>query len=517
MRDIGVGETVGTRDKIQEIGRLADVLASHRANGKRIVHCHGVFDLVHIGHVRHFEQARRFGDVLVVTVTPDRYVGKGPHRPVFTEHLRAEAVAALECVDYVAINQWPTAVEAIELLRPHVYAKGSEYRNAKDDRTGGIVLEEAAIASVGGEIAFTDDITFSSSNLINRHTEILPKEVRDYLAGFTARYRSDDVLGYIDRIQPLRVLTVGEAIIDEYQYCEAIGKSAKDPMLALKYLSTEKFAGGILAVANHLANFCEGVGVATFLGAERPQEEFILERMNPKIARSFLYRSDSPTIVKRRFVERYWFTKLLEVYDINDSALQRQDNEALCEVLDREVPRYDAVVVVDFGHDMLSRDAIDILCAKAKFLAVNAQSNAGNLGYHSISRYPRADYVCVAEHEARLELRDRRGDLRQVILDISRRLHCGRVVVTRGKYGCLCYGAEEGFTEVPAFATQVVDRVGAGDAFLSITAPCVQREAPMEVVGMIGNAFGALAVETVGHRTSIDRIPLLRHLESLMK
>lgn len=517
MRESSVNRTARARDKIQEIEHLASTLAAHRSSEKRIVHCHGVFDLVHIGHIRHFEQAKRFGDILVVTVTPDRYVGKGPHRPVFNEQLRAEAVAALECVDYVAINQWPTAVETIELLRPNVFAKGPDYRNAEDDRSGGIVLEELAMKSVGGEIAFTDDITFSSSQLINRHTEVLPKEVRDYLAGFTARYRSEDVLGYLDGVQRLRVLTVGEAIIDEYQYCEAIGKSAKEPMLALKYVSTEKFAGGILAVANHAANFCRGVGVVTVLGAERPQEEFIVERMNPKIERFFLYRNNSPTIVKKRFVERYFFTKLLEVYEMNDAAPDAGDSDALCDLLESQVPQYDVVIVIDFGHDMLSREAIDVLSTKARFLAVNAQSNAGNLGYHSISRYPRADYVCMAENEIRLEARDRRGDLREIVLDVSRRLACGRIVVTRGKHGCLCYSEKEGFCDVPAFATQIVDRVGAGDAFLSITAPCVKQEVPIEVVGVIGNAFGAQAVATVGHRTSIQRIPLLKHLESLMK
>jgi sugar/nucleoside kinase (ribokinase family) len=166
---------------------------------------------------------------------------------------------------------------------------------------------------------------------------------------------------------------------------------------------------------------------------------------------------------------------------------------------------------------MLSREAIDILCSKARFLAVNAQSNAGNLGYHTISRYPRADYVCVAEKEIRLEARDRRGDLKAMILDVSRKLACGRVVATRGKYGCLCYSQEEGFFQVPAFAGQVVDRMGAGDAFLSLTALCVVQKAPMEVVGFIGNVVGAQAVATVGHRSSIERAPLLDHIESLLR
>ncbi len=337
------------------------------------------------------------------------------------------------------------------------------------------------------------------------------------MTGFSSRYCADDVLRYLESAQSLKVLVVGEAIIDEYQYCQAIGKSSKEPMLAVKYLSTEKFTGGILAVANHVANFCDHVGLITFLGMENSQEEFINEKLNSKIEKTFLYRQDSPTIVKRRFIESYFFTKLLEVYEMNDGVLDEADNRMLCATLSDQLPRYQVVIVVDFGHGMLSREAIDILCSKARFLAVNAQSNAGNLGYHTISKYPRADYVCMAENEVRLEARDRRGDLREMVLDVSRRLGCGRVAVTRGKDGCLCYSADEGFFEIPAFARQVVDRMGAGDAFLSLTALCVAQKAPVEVVGFIGNAVGAQAVATVGHRKPIERVPLFRQIESLLE
>src|SRR5581483_11082619 len=110
--------------------------------GKRIVLCHGVFDLLHIGHVRHFEQARKLGDVLVVTLTPDRFVNKGVG--------------------------WPTAVETIRLLRPHVFAKGSEFRGL-DDTIGHVSKEAEAIREVGGEMAFTEDLVYSSSGLINQY------------------------------------------------------------------------------------------------------------------------------------------------------------------------------------------------------------------------------------------------------------------------------------------------------------------------------------------------------------
>src|SRR5207249_727057 len=109
---------VDPRRKIWDLGTLAEHLACERAKGRKIVHCHGVFDLLHIGHVRHFEQAKRMGDLLVVTLTPDRWVNKGPHRPAFPEDLRAEMLASLAAIDFVALNRWPTGVETIALLKP---------------------------------------------------------------------------------------------------------------------------------------------------------------------------------------------------------------------------------------------------------------------------------------------------------------------------------------------------------------------------------------------------------------
>jgi len=270
-------------------------------------------------------------------------------------------------------------------------------------------------------------------------------------------------------------------------------------------------------VANHLANFCDDVSVLTQLGAVNSQEEFIRASVNPKIEQHYLFRTDSPTIVKRRFVESYFFTKMMEVYEMNPAALIAADDAALCEQLEELVPQFDLVLVFDFGHEMMTRRAIEILCEKAKFLAVNAQCNAGNLGYHTISAYPRADYVCVAENEMRVEARDRRTELETLVLPVAKRIGAKWVMTTRGKHGCLCYHRDYGFTAVPALAGKVVDRMGAGDAFLGITSLCVAEDAPPEIVGFIGNVVGAHAVATVGHRTSVQRAALFKHIEALLK
>jgi rfaE bifunctional protein nucleotidyltransferase chain/domain len=154
--------------KILEISELADRIACRRSEGKTIVHCHGCFDLMHPGHIKYLQAAKMMGDVLVVTISPDRFVDKGADRPVFNENLRAESLEALECVDYVTINKWPTAEETLRLLRPDIYVKGQEFENM-EDKTGKIQKEAKVIKEIGAEIRFTHEIVFSSTELINKY------------------------------------------------------------------------------------------------------------------------------------------------------------------------------------------------------------------------------------------------------------------------------------------------------------------------------------------------------------
>jgi rfaE bifunctional protein nucleotidyltransferase chain/domain len=508
---------IAAAQKIRSLEEVADEVRALRAAGKKTVHCHGVFDLLHIGHLRHLNGARRLGDILVVTITPDHLVNKGPGRPAFTETLRAEALAMLECVDFVAINRWPTAIEVIKLLRPDFYVKGSDYIEAGKDISGGIVHEQEAVEAGGGKIVFTEDITFSSSNLLNRHFPSFPKEVSEYLAAFSVRHPTDEVLGYLKGAKDLKILLVGETIIDEYEYCETMGKSGKEPILAARHLRTERFAGGSVAVANHLASFCDNVHLLTFLGTINSHEEFIRSNLNPKVAPTFLYLEGEPTIVKRRFVEQYPFQKMFEVYVISEKETHEAGSNLLGSELEKTLAGYDLVLALDYGHGMLDQRAVQLLTTKAPFLAVNTQVNAHNRGYNTISKYPRADYICISENEIRLDRRTRQQELRHLTSTVAEKLGCLRATVTRGQQGCLCYHEGEGFFEVPAFTSHIVDRVGAGDAVFAVTAMCVVQNAPMEIVGFTANVVGAHAVSVVANQRPVDRVPLMKHIETILK
>lgn len=156
------------KNKTYKISELAEILSSDRAKGRKVVLCHGCFDLMHPGHIKYLQASADMGDMLVVTVSPDKFVDKGLGRPVFNETLRAESLAALECVDYVAINEWPTAEETLRTLRPNIYVKGQEFEKLSD-KTGKIQREADVVREIGAELRFTHEIVFSSTKLINEH------------------------------------------------------------------------------------------------------------------------------------------------------------------------------------------------------------------------------------------------------------------------------------------------------------------------------------------------------------
>ena len=486
-------------------------------DGEAVVHCHGVFDLLHPGHMQHLQAARQHGDRLVVTITPDRFVNKGPGRPVFNQRVRAETLAQLASVDYVAINEWSTAVEVIEKVRPTYFAKGGEFSDRQTDLTGAISKEEDAIKQTGGELLLTDGVTFSSSELINKYYNVYPPEAEGFLRSFRSRYTSIDMIGKLQALKELRVLVIGETIVDEYHYCDPMGKSTKESIVASRFVRSESFAGGSLACANHIAGFCDNVDLVSVLGSQDSQEAFIRSNLKPNVSPTFFYRHDSPTIVKRRYVWEPFLTKLFEIYIFDDTSLPRETEVPISAYLKAVIGDYDLVLVTDYGHGMMSEKLIQQLCDDAQFLAVNTQTNSANAGFNLITKYPRADYVCIDEPEVRLATSDRGSDIDVLARSIADRLKAKSLTITRGHKGSVTINGSDNPVHVPILSTEVKDRVGAGDAFLAITAPAVCAGLTPEEIGFIGNAVGAMAVKIVGNRTSVEPVGLNRFITALLK
>ncbi|MDP3789602.1 MAG: PfkB family carbohydrate kinase [Candidatus Omnitrophota bacterium] len=504
-------------DKIKTVEELANITANFQKNGKRVVQCHGVFDLVHLGHIRHLNLAKKEGDILIVTLTGDKFVKRGPGRPVFNERLRAETLAHLFITDYVCIVNSSTATECIRTLKPDIYAKGADYKEKDKDVTGKIHEEEEAIKSVNGRLVFTDDITFSSSQLINHHLDAYPPRTLKYLKALSGRYSIDNIIERLQSIKKLKALVIGDAIIDQYHYCVPMGKSSKEHLVATRYTLEESFAGGSLATANNVASICGKVDLITALGEKNTFEDFIRSKLSANITPIFFKRPDAETIVKRRFVDEGINRKLFEICYMKDSDIPGEEEEKIAQRLEKTLKKYDLVVVSDFGHGLLTKRLIKLICSRARYLAINVQTNSANIGFNLVTKYPRANCVCIDELELRYATHDKFNDLRTHAKKVYRDLSCEHIIATRGPNGSLCYSKSEGFHETPAFAYRVVDAIGAGDAFFAFIGPCFAVGLPQDLTSFIGNAVGSIAVQIVCNREPVRYVDLVKFITRLLK
>ena len=506
-----------THIKILSLEDLASKAEELRQLGKRIILCHGTFDLLHIGHIRHLQNACKEGDILITTVTGDSYVNKGPGRPIFPENLRSENLAALACVDLVAINQALTATNVISLVKPHAYVKGTEYKDDKDDLTGNIALERDAVEKYGGELIFTKDITFSSSNLLNENFGVFPKEVKEYLEKIRNGHNDSELIQKLKSCGRMKVMVVGDSIIDEYQYTSLLGQSGKGSHQSVKYQSTEQFAGGALAVANHLAGFVESVTLVTGLGEGDNHEDFIRSKLKENVIPQFHYFKNAPTIVKTRFVDGD-LNKLFEVYNFNDQSTLEDNGKELCSWLKNKTQNFDVVVTPDFGNGFITQEMIQVLCGKSRFLAVNTQINSGNRGYHAINHYPRADFISLNGPELRLAAHNRYDSLEGLAKKIAENLDAKYMAVTLGRQGAFLLDRKVNTTHTtPVLSTKVLDRVGAGDAFLSLSSLCLGTGMPPEIGLFVGSAAAALDVQIVCNREPISPVNLYKYITTLLK
>jgi rfaE bifunctional protein kinase chain/domain/rfaE bifunctional protein nucleotidyltransferase chain/domain len=492
-------------------------IENYRSQNKVIVQCHGVFDLIHPGHILHLEEAKSLGDVLVVTLTPDRFVNKGPGRPVYSEAQRALMLRALKVVDLVAITDSPIASDAILAIKPNIYVKGPDYSNANQDITGNISIEESTVASIGGQIYFTSAPSMSSSKLINAHLVKEKSETAKWLINFRIKYSETEILDWIKKVSKLKVLVIGEAIIDEYLTCEALGKSSKDPVLAFRELTLEQQIGGSLAIANH----CAGLGANVFslfrIGKDLHDEKLVLANLNPSIKAVMLKSMDEPTIKKRRFIDELTEARVFETYIMNDAKSTTDDESKLVTELDKVLRKVDLVMVADYGHGLMTEKIISKLCSESVLLAVNTQSNAGNRGFNTISKYSRVDYISLNGSELSLELRRKHTSMDKLVAKLRFQSKAKRVMVTEGAKGLSICDEDDVVEHAPAFAQQIKDRVGAGDALFAVTSMLSAVGAPKDITGFYGNLAGAAVISDLGNRKSVSIVDLTRHATALLK
>jgi len=495
-----------------------EILKKIKSSKKKIVMCHGVFDLFHVGHLNHFKEAKTHGDILIVSVTSDNYVNKGPGRPYFKLNQRLEILSSINLVDFLIVSDSPNSVNNIKKIRPNFYFKGPDYKNLKKDFTGYINDEIKAIKNVKGKIIFGTKETFSSSVLLNQISNF-NNDQKKTITNIKKNYKFEEIFSKIIKvINNLNILVIGEIIIDKFIFTNALGKSGKEAILNLEISKEIDYIGGAAAICNNLQDFTKKNELISFIGCENSKLNFIKKELSKKTKLNFFFKKNSQTIVKTKIIDSSTNNKLLGLYNFDDKKLSNKEENTFLKKIKQNVYKNDLVIVSDYGHGFIS-DKLALILSKQKNIIINTQLNAGNIGYHTISKYKNVQCAIINEVELRHEMRNRYEDIRKLISRLSKKLKIQNLIVTAGKKGSYHFNSKKGkITFCPAFASNVIDKIGSGDAYMAIFS-IMNLVFPKDpnISLFLSSLATAQVLEGFGNEKSIKLINLLKSLKYILK
>ena len=323
-----------------------------------------------------------------------------------------------------------------------------------------------------------------------------------------------DAEAIIDRINELKILIIGDTIIDEYNYVSFLGKPSKENIISTLYEETEKKAGGVLTAINILSSFCNNIDYITVMGDNENDEIFLSEYSAKNINQKIIFKRQHPTTKKTRFVVREkQLRKLFEIYEMNDEFIDQSIEHQILEYLDKNLAKYDLVIVQDYGHGLVTEKIIQMLIDKAKFLAINAQINSGNFGYNIITKYHGATYYCLDLSEARFAINSKYLKPEQIPIKLRNITNGQFVAITLGKEGSISCNSSGDIFYSPALRSKTVDTMSAGDSYYALSAPVLLLSNSIQLAALAGNVAGAIKVGVSGMHDLIDKKVFLDKLK----
>jgi len=493
-------------DKVINLHDLYVLSQNWKANNKKIVLCHGCFDPLHAGHIDYFRQSKALGDILVVSITADKYVSrqKGDNRPFMKQDKRLEIMAEVSCIDYLIINDHDSAEDIIGILQPDIYTKG-----AMNQLSNPVLDKEIAILEkFGGRVEYLKLIAGISATKLLAPDSL---QFREFISNLP--FTAQEMRSCLDEIKKLKVLVIGETILDKYTYVKCMDKAPKTSILATQYINSEMFVGASAFITNIIADFVDSVEFITYIGNDYSTDK-LRSAMADNVMLTAYHCGDRPTICKHRYQEKDFMelphrNTLFEVCNIDDKPLPSKLKDDLLGYLNEHKKDFDLIIVSDFGHGLIDNDVANELCYNEfedkPFIAVSVQSNESNYGYNTLYKYPAYNYLCTNDIELRLAYHDKHSDILDVINNEWDRSECEYMSITSGGKGAYAVDIK-GTDIIPVCPVdKVVDRIGAGDAFLALSALYAKLGVDRRMYGLAGIISSSMKVETISTKQPIQK------------
>lgn len=483
--------------KIKTAAEIREAIGA-RPRKRKVIMCHGTFDVVHPGHVRHLLYAKTKADILIASLTGDEHIRKGNFRPYVPEDLRATNLAALEMVDFVVVDRDPTPIKNLALIQPDYFAKGYEY-------TAGAVhpktQEEIDILdSFGGEMIFTPgDIVYSSSALIElAPPSIAVEKLMTLMQAEEVTFK--DLRDTLHKLKGIRAHVVGDTIVDSYTYCSMIGGMTKTPTMSVRFEKKVDYSGGAAIVAKHLRAAGADVTFSTVLGDDDYQK-FVLDDLNGAGIHCLpVIDATRPTTNKNAIVAESY--RLLKV----DTLDNRSISDKIVEQLKRQMAntKTDVVALCDFRHGIFNRGTIPQLTSAIPDGAFRVADSQVASRWGNILEFQDFDLITPNEREARFALGDQDSVVRPLALELHTRARCKTLILKCGDRGIITYRSDSpldyrAFFALESFTERVVDAVGAGDALLAYATLALVAGKNEVIASILGNMAAAVECEHEGN------------------
>ncbi len=505
------------KNKILDLKKLKTLSARYK--NKKIILCHGVFDLIHVGHINYFKAAKKLGDILVVSITEDKFVNKGPGRPAFTISNRLNFLQEINCIDFIYVSNFKTSEKVILNLKPNFYCKGSDYsiKDIKFDEN--LKKELKALKKVGGKFKTITQPRFSSSKFINEYNlQNFNENCRDYVNSVRKKYHLNQVMQDIGSIKKKSVLIIGETIIDRYITTEAIGKSGKEPMLVVKPINEIKFLGGSSYIANLCSSFVNKIKIISFIGKEKSEKKFILNNLEKNVSHNFLVKKNSPTITKLRYLDGYKKTKILGIYDLNDDLINKSEEKKFYNLIKKNINKHDLIIVADYGHGIITERIRNLILKNSRKVFLNTQINSFNRGYHTVLKYKKMNTLIMNEGEIRYELRDKHSNIPNLVKNLSKKISVKNIVITRGANGSTIVDTKKNLLiNCPAFSEKNIDTIGAGDTFFTICSLLIGSGIDKKISLLVGSIAASFSIDQLSKKVTFNNKILKKYLLHMLK
>ncbi len=485
------------RHKLKTLPELVAILGPFPRETTAIL-CHGVFDVVHPGHVHHLAYAKGKADLLIASVTADRHIRKGQYRPHVPETIRALNLAAFEMVDYVLIDEEAKPLKTLSILQPDLYAKGFEYVS------GGLppaTQEELdLVQGYGGAVIFTPgDFVLSSSRLIDL---ALPNLRIEKLLALMQNEGVDfaDLRRAVAALCGVRVHVVGDTIVDSFTRTSLIGGQTKTPTFSVLYQGRDDYVGGAGIVAQHLRAAGAEVVFSTVLGDDELGRMAAERLVEAGITLAAVIDPTRPTTQKNAIVAGGY--RLLKIDTVDNRPISPGIQAQLQTAI--EDTACDALVFSDFRHGIFNRATIPALTAAIRpgILTVADSQVASRWG--NILEFQGFDIITPNEREARFALGDQDSGVGHLAGTLVREAGANMLLLKLGDRGLFTIRRTGGrkpdnYFSIDSFCETAVDPVGAGDALLAYATLAMRATGSEAIAAILGSMAAARECEIDGN------------------